>query len=134
MSRIQKPAPRQTKQATLDGIFLPALPRVRTTDGHMVEWDRERIVRQMVEETRLIEVFYGHESVTEEVAREIAALVEQRILKLGLQMLSGPLIREITNIVLLEQGLVEYPERLYKGGDAGLRCPPHRRRPRFRGP
>ncbi|HTY53443.1 MAG TPA: anaerobic ribonucleoside-triphosphate reductase, partial [Methanomicrobiales archaeon] len=96
------------QQLTLDGRFLPALPKVRTTDGHMVEWDRERIVRQIVEETRLIEVFYGHESASPEVAREIAALVEQRILKLGLQVLSGPLIREIANIVLLEKGLTEY--------------------------
>ena len=96
------------QQLTLDGRFLPALPKVRTTDGHMVEWDRERIVRQLMEETRLIGVFYGHESATEEKAREIASLVEQRILKLGLQVLSGPLIREITNIVLLEQGLTEY--------------------------
>jgi len=96
------------QQLTLDGRFLPALPKVRTTDGHMVEWERERIVRMLREETRLIGVFYGHESATEEKAREIAALVEQRILKLGLQVLSGPLIREITNIVLLEQGLTEY--------------------------
>ena len=96
------------QQLTLDGRFLPALPKVRTTDGHMVEWDRERIVRQLMEETRLIGVFYGHESATEVKAREIAGLVEQRILKLGLQVLSGPLIREITNIVLLEQGLTEY--------------------------
>ncbi|MDD1661665.1 MAG: anaerobic ribonucleoside-triphosphate reductase [Methanomicrobiales archaeon] len=109
MSRIPRPAAlRPTKQATLDGIFVPALPKVRTTDGHMVEWDRERIVRQIVQETRLIEVFYGHESATEEIARDIAVLVEQRIQKLGLQVLSGPLIREITNIVLLEQGLTEY--------------------------
>jgi anaerobic ribonucleoside-triphosphate reductase len=99
---------RQTKQATLDGIFVPALPKVRTSDGHMVEWDRERIVRQIVEETRLIEVFYGHESADENIARDIAILVEQRIQKLGLQTLSGPLIREIVNTVLLEQGLTEY--------------------------
>jgi ribonucleoside-triphosphate reductase (formate) len=108
MSRSTRPASRQAKQATLDGIFVPALPKVRTTDGHMVEWDRERIVRQIVEETKLIEVFYGHESATEEKAAEIAVLVEQRIQKLGIQSLSGPLIREIVNTVLLEQGLVEY--------------------------
>ncbi|HUK93374.1 MAG TPA: anaerobic ribonucleoside-triphosphate reductase [Methanomicrobiales archaeon] len=108
MSRSARPVNRQSKQATLDGIFVPTLPKVRTTDGHMVEWDRDRIVRQIVEETRLIEVFYGHESATEETAREIAVLVEQRIQKLGLQSLSGPLIREIVNTVLLEQGLTEY--------------------------
>jgi len=108
VSRSARPVNRQSKQATLDGIFVPTLPKVRTTDGHMVEWDRDRIVRQIVEETRLIEVFYGHESATEETARGIAGLVEHRIQKLGLQSLSGPLIREIVNTVLLEQGLTEY--------------------------
>jgi len=96
------------QQTTLDGRFLSPLPKVRSSDGHMVEWDRERIVRQLVEETKLLGIFYSHEAATEEQAREIARMVEQRILKLGLDSLSGPLIREIMNTVLLEQGLVEY--------------------------
>jgi anaerobic ribonucleoside-triphosphate reductase len=99
---------RTAKQTTLDGLFIPQLPPVRTTDGHIVEWDRERIVRQIVEETKLVGIFYGYESADEETAREIARLVEQRILRMGLHSLSGPLIREIVNITLLERSLIQY--------------------------
>ncbi|RPJ52555.1 MAG: anaerobic ribonucleoside-triphosphate reductase, partial [Methanobacteriota archaeon] len=99
---------RQTKQATLDGIFVPSLPKVRTSDGHILEWDRERIVRQILEETKLVEIFYGYESADEATAQDIARSVEQQILRMGLKSLSGPLIREILNTTLLEAGLVHY--------------------------
>ena len=101
-------ARQETKQRTLDGSFFPSLPPVRTSDGHIIEWDRNRIVRQIREETRLVEDFYGYEGADEATAQEIARLVEQRILTLGLKALSGPLIREIMNIMLLEKGMVQY--------------------------
>ncbi len=99
---------RKSLQTTLDGIFVPQMPPVRTSDGHIVDWDRQRIVRQIVEETKLVETFYGYESANEETAQEIARLVEERICSLRLQALSGPLIREIVNITLLERGMVQY--------------------------
>lgn len=101
-------AARDTRQSTLDGVYIPAMPQVRTTDGHILEWDRDRIVRQIVEETRLVGTFYGYESASLEAAQEIARQVEQRIRSMGLHTLSGPLIREILNITLLEQGMVQY--------------------------
>ncbi len=97
-----------TRQSTLDGVFVASMPPVRTTDGHILEWDRQRIVRQIVEETKLVSTFYGYESATEETAQEIARLVEQRIKSMELRTLSGPLIREIVNITLMERGLVQY--------------------------
>ncbi|MDD1717117.1 MAG: anaerobic ribonucleoside-triphosphate reductase [Methanoregulaceae archaeon] len=97
-----------SRQTTLDGIFIPTMPPVRTSDGHILEWDRERIVRQIVEETTLVQTFYGYQSADEATAAEIARLVEQRILSMGLHSLSGPLIREIVNITLLEKGMVQY--------------------------
>ncbi|OPX69007.1 MAG: anaerobic ribonucleoside triphosphate reductase [Methanoregulaceae archaeon PtaB.Bin009] len=99
---------RDTRQSTLDGIFIPSMPPVRTSDGHILEWDRQRIVRQILEETTLVETFYGYESASEETAQEIARLVEQRIKSMNLRTLSGPLIREIMNITLLEKGMVQY--------------------------
>jgi len=99
---------RDTRQSTLDGIFIPSMPPVRTSDGHILEWDRQRIVRQIIEETTLVETFYGYESASEETAQEIARLVEQRIKSMNLRTLSGPLIREIMNITLLEKGMVQY--------------------------
>jgi len=98
----------ETKQLTFEGLAVPALPHVRTTDGHIVDWDRSRIVRQIVEETKLVETFYGYEGATEPVAQEIALDVENRIKSMGLKSLSGPLIREVVNIVLLERGMVQY--------------------------
>ena len=98
----------ETKQKTLDGVYVPPLPQVRTTDGHIVDYDRNRIVRQIVEETRLVETFYGYAGASEEQAQEIAREVEQRIQGMGLKYLSGPLIREIVNMALLEKGLVQY--------------------------
>ncbi len=101
-------ARRETLQQTLDGSFSPALPFVRTTDGHIIEWDRNRIAEQILKETKLVEVFYGYEGTDPDTAQEIARLVEQRILSLGLKSLSGPLIREIMNITLLEKGMMQY--------------------------
>jgi anaerobic ribonucleoside-triphosphate reductase len=101
-------ARRETKQLTFEGVTVPALPYVRTTDGHIIEWDRQRIVRQIVEETKLVETFYGYVGASEETAQEIALDVENRIKNMGLKSLSGPLIREIVNIILLEKGMIQY--------------------------
>jgi len=101
-------AERGSQQTTLEGVFISPMPQVRTTDGHILEWDRQRIIQQIVDETRLVETFYGYESASEDCAQEIARLVEKRIRSLGLESLSGPLIREIVNITLLEKGMVQY--------------------------
>ncbi len=101
-------APPPTKQTTLDGVFIPLMPKVRTSDGHIIEWDRERIVRQLLEETKLVETFYGKEGIDPERAELVAKRVEQHIQRMGLKSLSGPLIREIVNMMLLEGGMVEY--------------------------
>ncbi|MGC9435404.1 MAG: anaerobic ribonucleoside-triphosphate reductase [Methanomicrobiales archaeon] len=100
--------PRKGKQTTLFGDFVPVLPRVRTSRGYLLDWDRERIVRQIVEETRLVETFYGHEPADEETAREISRIVEKKIQRLGLKSLSGPLIREIVNMELLQRGHISF--------------------------
>lgn len=99
---------RKSTQATLFGDFVPTFPKVRTSRGYLLDWDRNRIIRQIVEESRLVEVFYGYKGADEETAKEIARLVEKKIQMLGLQSLSGPLIREIVNMTLLERGLVPY--------------------------
>jgi anaerobic ribonucleoside-triphosphate reductase len=101
-------ADRLSRQTTLEGVFVPQLPPVRTSDGHIIDWERQRIVDQIVQETRLVETFYGYEGADDETASEIAHLVEQRIFSLGLKALSGPLIREIVNMTLLEKGMTQY--------------------------
>ncbi|MDP3396661.1 MAG: anaerobic ribonucleoside-triphosphate reductase [Methanoregula sp.] len=101
-------AHKETRQQTIFGAYAPALPPVRTSDGHIIEWNRDRIVRQIVEETKLVETFYGYEGADEATAQEIARDVEHKIKSMGLKSLSGPLIREIVNITLLEKGMIQY--------------------------
>ncbi|MBR1370022.1 ribonucleoside-triphosphate reductase, partial [Methanocalculus chunghsingensis] len=84
------------------------MPKVRTSFGHMMDWDRTKIENQILQETRLVQTFYGREGAERELAERIALEVENRIKKLGLTFLSGPLIREIMNMTLLEEGLVDY--------------------------
>ena len=76
------------------------MPPVRRSDGYILDWDRERIVRQILNETSLVAAFYDGEGADDETARTIAREVEERIRRL--RVLSGPLIREIMNMVLLE--------------------------------
>ncbi|EHQ34222.1 anaerobic ribonucleoside-triphosphate reductase [Methanoplanus limicola] len=107
---------RASRQKTLDGFTLPPLPKVRTSTGHIIDWDRERIVRMILKESLLLEEFYGGKAADEELARDIARNVEQKILKMGLKFLSGPLIREILNITLIENDLHEYRNVLTRVG------------------
>ncbi|MCK5723180.1 MAG: anaerobic ribonucleoside-triphosphate reductase, partial [Gammaproteobacteria bacterium] len=95
-------------QKTLDGQSISTMPKVRTTDGHMVDWDKNVVVEQLVKETVLSEQFYGKPAITKDQAKEIAKETEKRIRGMDLKFLSGPLVREIVNIVLLERGHVEW--------------------------
>ncbi len=96
-----------TTQKTLDGASV-SMPKVRTTDGHFLEWDKNLIVKQLQNETKLSEQFYKLPAISREQAKEIAKETERRIQKMGVKFLSGPLIREIVNIVLLEHGHTEW--------------------------
>ena len=96
-----------TTQKTLDGASV-SMPKVRTTDGHFLEWDKNLIVKQLQNETKLSEQFYKLPAISEDQAKEIAKETERRIQKMGVKFLSGPLIREIVNIVLLEHGHMEW--------------------------
>ncbi|CAD7767121.1 MAG: Anaerobic ribonucleoside-triphosphate reductase [Candidatus Argoarchaeum ethanivorans] len=96
-----------TTQKTLDGTSV-SMPKVRTTDGHFLEWDRNLIIKQLRNETKLSEQFYKLPAISGEQAKEIAKETERRIQKMSVKFLSGPLIREIVNIVLLEHGHMEW--------------------------
>src|SRR5512136_3094433 len=83
------------------------MPRVRTTDGHLLDWDREAIAKQLMKETKLSEQFYKVPSISEEEAKDIGREVQRRIRWMNVKYLSGPLVREIMNVVLLER---QHPE------------------------
>jgi len=98
----------ETVQRTLGGYSVSVIPKVRTTDGHLMEWDRNAIVHQLRKETKLGEQFHLKPAITEEEAREIAKETEKRIKDMGVKFLSGPLVRELVNIILLERGHTEW--------------------------
>ena len=99
---------KQAVQKTLDGHSISVMPKVRTTDGHMVEWDRNIVVNQLIKETGLAARFHNKPGITREAAQEIAKDTERRIRQMDLKFLSGPLIREMVNMILLERGHVEW--------------------------
>jgi ribonucleoside-triphosphate reductase len=84
------------------------MPRVRTTDGHLLDWDREAIAKQLLKETKLSEQFYKEPGITEEEAEDIAKEVERRVRWMNVRYLSGPLVREIMNVILLERHHTEW--------------------------
>ena len=95
-------------QQTLEGLSVSVMPSVRTTDGHLLDWDREAIAKQLLKETKLSEQFYKEPGITEEEAQDIAKEVERRVRWMNVQYLSGPLVREIMNVVLLERHHTEW--------------------------
>ncbi|MCX6668313.1 MAG: anaerobic ribonucleoside-triphosphate reductase [Methanothrix sp.] len=93
----------KNKQLTLTGVIVSEMPRVRTTDGHLLHWNREAIAKQLLKETKLSEQFYRAPGITEDEANDISREVERRIRWMNVKYLSGPLVREIMNVVLLER-------------------------------
>jgi len=95
-------------QQTLEGLAASVMPRVRTTDGHLLDWNREAIAKQLLKETKLSEQFYKEPGISEEEAQDIAREVERRVRWMNVRYLSGPLVREIMNVVLLERHHTEW--------------------------
>ena len=98
----------QQVQKTLDGFSVSPFPKVRNTDGFMVNWDRNIIVNQLLKETKLSEIFYNKPAITKGEAIYIAKEAEKIIKKMNIKFLSGPLIREIVNNIFLDRGHVEW--------------------------
>lgn len=81
---------------------------VRTTDGHLMRWNREAVVKQLLRETKLSMQFYRIPGISEEEAAEIAREVERRIRWMDVKFLSGPLVREVVNVILIERHHLEW--------------------------
>ena len=77
----------QPVQKTLDGQSISPLPKVRTTAGFILNWDRNIIVNQLLKETKLSEIFYNKPAITKEEAVEIAKEAEKIIKKMNLKFL-----------------------------------------------
>ncbi|MEE8358598.1 MAG: anaerobic ribonucleoside-triphosphate reductase [Candidatus Hydrothermarchaeales archaeon] len=67
---------------------------VRTSDNLIETFDKKKIARSLIKETKL----------PKEVAEVIAKETEAELRRLKLEFASGPLIREVVNVKLLEHG------------------------------
>lgn len=90
------------------------MPKVRTSDGFIVTWNREAIVKQLLTETKLAKDFYDISPLSQQDAEEIASDVERRVLNLRLKFVSGPLIRELVNNILLSRAKDKPEYSLYR--------------------
>ena len=98
----------RTLQTTLFGEQAEEMPNVRTSDGFILPWNSEAIVKQLIRETALAQTFYGKRGMKRPEARRIADIVEKKIKPMDVHELSGPLIREFVNVVLLEEGFGDW--------------------------
>jgi anaerobic ribonucleoside-triphosphate reductase len=90
------------------------MPKVRGSDGFIVSWNRDAIVKQLLTETKLAKEFYGIQPISQEEAEEIAVDVEHKVLNLRLKFVSGPLIRELVNNVLISKAKDKPEYALYR--------------------
>jgi len=51
-------------QRSLAGYEPPLFPKVRTTDNHLVDWNRDAISKQLLKETKLTEKLFGIQAIT----------------------------------------------------------------------
>ena len=65
-------------------------------------------MKQLIRETALAQTFYGKRGMKRPEARRIADIVEKKIKPMDVHELSGPLIREFVNVVLLEEGFGDW--------------------------
>ena len=95
-------------------ILQKVRPMVRGTDGFIVPWNRNEVVEQLLTETKLAEEFYEIKAISRQEAEQIAFEVEQKIFDLNLKFISGPLIRELVNNILLSKASQKPEFALYR--------------------
>jgi len=89
-------------------------PKVRRSDGFIVPWNRNAIVKQLLTETKLAKEFYDVRPLSLEEAEEIARETERKVFSLKLSFISGPLIRELVNNVLLDKSKEKHEYAIYR--------------------
>ncbi len=99
---------RRIEEFFTENLFM-GMPMVHTTDGYLVPWDKKRIIDMLDRETTLAEKMFDIPAISNLTAEKISDEVERRIKLTRPRYVSGPMIREITNNILLEWSY-EVPE------------------------
>jgi anaerobic ribonucleoside-triphosphate reductase len=99
---------RQIEEFFTDNYFM-GMPMVHTTDGFLVPWDKTRIVDMLLKETTLAETMFDIPAISQLTAEKLSDEVERRFRLIKPKFVSGPMIREVTNNLLMEWS-TEVPE------------------------
>ena len=92
----------------IDDEYAFSIPKVRTSNGHYVNWDKNKVVNQILEDTQLAKKFYNYEPATKELAEEIASVIESQLIDLDVKYLNASMIREFVCLEFLKRGMIEY--------------------------
>lgn len=104
--------------------------QVINTNGYRSDWSREKIITSLLEETGLASNFHKVDPIDRETAEKLAIQAEVMINCLNLASVPGSLIREVVNVILLEEGYPEFAQFMRRVGmpvcdayaiDTGLR-------------
>jgi len=100
-NRDLPPYQRRIEEFYTENVYM-GMPMVRTTDGYLIPWDKTRIIDTLDKETTLAEKMFDIPAISEMAAQKVADEAERRIILTRPRYVSGPMVREITNNILLE--------------------------------
>jgi ribonucleoside-triphosphate reductase len=100
-NRDLPPYQRRIEEFFTENVYM-GMPMVRTTDGYLIPWEKTRIIDMLDRETTLAEKMFDIPAISELTAEKVADEVERRIRLTRPRYVSGPMVREITNNILLE--------------------------------
>jgi ribonucleoside-triphosphate reductase len=100
-ARDLPPYQRRIEEFFTERSFM-GMPMVHTTDGFLLPWDKTRITDMLAKETQLSETMFGIPCISDYYAKKIADEVEYRFKLTKPKWVSGSMIREVTNNLLLE--------------------------------
>jgi len=95
------PYQRRIEEFFTENVYM-GMPMVRTTDGYLIPWEKTRITDMLDRETTLAEKMFDIPAISELTAEKVADEVERRIKLTRPRYVSGPMVREVTNNILLE--------------------------------
>jgi len=90
------------------------LPKVRTSDGFLVDWNKEKVTAQLIKESVLAKEFFGISPMTKKEADLVAHIVENRVISMNLPFVSSSVVRELVNNTLLELSASDPDFLIYK--------------------
>ena len=90
------------------------LPKVRTSDGFMIDWNKDKIIDQLIKESSLAKQFFDVAPMTKKEAGMVAHIVENRVIAMNPPFVSSPMVRELVNNTLLELSASEPDFLIYR--------------------